>query len=117
MGLHRTHRRNADRLEAIETKARNRSFKDPERDRRDARMGAAIKAGTLPYHPAVMSWLSRKLDKPSTKITPQDVKFVLSEMGPGGLKSAQTKVRAPGAKAARSKAAARDVESAASKRS
>lgn len=115
MGLHRTHRRRADRIEAIETKLRNRSFKDPERDRRDARMEAAIKAGTLPYHPAVMSWLSRKLDKPSTKITPQDVKYVLGEMGPRGLKSSQTKVRATGGKAARSKAMARDVEQAASK--
>jgi len=78
MGLHRTHKRRMDRDEAKQTKADNRVFKDCERDRRDARMKASLKSGSLPYHPAVMSWLSRKLDKPSTKITPQDVKSVLS---------------------------------------
>ena len=36
-----------------------------------------IKAGSLPYSPAVMSWLSRELGKQSAKITEQDVKTVL----------------------------------------
>ena len=78
MGLHRTHRRRMDREEAKQTKADNRFFKDKERGRRDARIKATLKSGSLPYHPTVMSWLSRKLDKPSTKITPQDVKSVLT---------------------------------------
>ena len=78
MGLHRTHRRRADRLEAKETAIRNRTFKDAERIRRDARMVQTVKSGRLPYHPAVMSWLSRKLDKPATKITPQDVQSMVS---------------------------------------
>ncbi|MBI1825545.1 MAG: hypothetical protein HY287_10320 [Planctomycetes bacterium] len=78
MGLHRTHRRRMDREEAAQTKADNRVFKDRERGRRDTRMVASLKSGSYPYHPAVMSWLSRKLDKPSTKITPQDIKSVLT---------------------------------------
>jgi len=49
-----------------------------ERARRDARMVVAVRAGKLPYAPTVMSWLSRKLDKPSTKITSADVKTLLT---------------------------------------
>ena len=45
-----------------------------ERTRRDARITAVVKAGSPPYTPDVMSWLSRKLDKPSRKITAEDVK-------------------------------------------
>ena len=64
-------RRQAD---ALETRARNAKRKDGERSRRDARVLAEISAGSLPYTPDVMSWLSRKLGKPSTKITEADVK-------------------------------------------
>lgn len=63
--------------DAIETKARNKRKKEPERVRRDARMVTQIKAGSLPYTPDVMSWLSRKLDKPARKITDADVKTLL----------------------------------------
>jgi hypothetical protein len=42
--------------------------------RRDARMTAVVKAGPPPYTPDVMSWLSRKLDKPSSRITAEDVR-------------------------------------------
>jgi hypothetical protein len=59
------------------TKAENKVTKNAERKRRDARMIAAIKKGSLPYAPVVMSWLSRELDKPSTKITAADVKTVV----------------------------------------
>jgi len=34
MGLHRTHRKHQDQLDAAHTKARNRIFKDRERARR-----------------------------------------------------------------------------------
>ena len=78
MGLHRTHRKHQDQLDAIATKARNRIFKDRERARRDARMVDAVRAGKPPYAPTVMSWLSRKLEKPSTKITSADVKSLLA---------------------------------------
>ena len=64
--------------DAIETKARNRLRKFPERDRRDARMIVRVKEGSLPYTPDVMSWLSRKLDKPARKITTADIKTLLA---------------------------------------
>ena len=64
--------------DAIETKAHNKRIKIPERVRRDARMLARIKEDSLPHTPNVMSWLSRKLDKPSRKITEADVKTLLT---------------------------------------
>ena len=78
MGLHRSHRKKMEQTDALHTKARNRIFKDRERGRRDARMVDAVRAGKLPYSPTVMSWLSRQLDKPSTKITSADVKTILA---------------------------------------
>ena len=78
MGIHRSHLRRRDRQDAAETKVVNRVVKDSERKRRDARMVEKLKARSLPYTPAVMSWLSRKLDKPSSKITPQDVQTLMS---------------------------------------
>lgn len=60
--------------DAIETRIRNRKRKFPERARRDARMLARIQAGSLPYTPDVMSWLSRKLDKPASRITEADIR-------------------------------------------
>jgi hypothetical protein len=64
--------------DAKDTKARNQRRKDPERARRDARMHAALRDGSLPYTPVVMSWLSRKLDKPARKITDADIKTLLA---------------------------------------
>ena len=78
MGMHRTHRRHMEREDAIETMAKNRVFKARERERRTGRMLATVKAGRLPYAPTVMSWLSRELEKPAKKITPEDVKTLLS---------------------------------------
>lgn len=78
MGLHRSHRRAMERDDAIETKARNIVYKAKERSRRDTRMIETIKGSRLPYAPAVMSWISRKLEKPATKITSEDVKALLS---------------------------------------
>ncbi len=46
-----------------------------ERERRDARMVAAIKAAKgNDYSPAVKSWLSAKLDKAWRQVTPADIK-------------------------------------------
>ncbi|HNO79387.1 MAG TPA: hypothetical protein PKN33_15155 [Phycisphaerae bacterium] len=59
--------------DAAETKARNNIVKTKENARRDARMMETVKSGSLPYTPAVMSWLSRKLDKPSSKLTQEDI--------------------------------------------
>ncbi len=62
------------REDAIKTKSVNSVRKAAERTRRDARMMEQIKGGSLPYAPAVMSWLSRKLDKPASKVTEADIK-------------------------------------------
>jgi hypothetical protein len=67
-----------ERVDAIETMAKNRVFKTRERKRRTDRMLATVKAGKLPYAPTVMSWLSRELEKPAKKITPEDVKTLLT---------------------------------------
>ena len=77
MGIHRSHLRRRDRVDALETKARNRIPKGKERVRRDARMLEKIRAGTLPYAAPVMSWLSRKLDKKANTITQDDIKTLL----------------------------------------
>ena len=37
-----------------------------------------LKDNKPPYTPAVMSWLSRKLDKPAGKITPKEIKALLA---------------------------------------
>jgi len=74
MSIGRTHRRRRDRIDAVETKSRNRGSKERESARRDVRMLAAVRQGSQPYSPAVMSWLSRKLDKPARKITSEDLK-------------------------------------------
>lgn len=65
------------KLRAIDhahAKAANNHVKTKERARREARMLETIKSGSLPYTPGVMSWLSRKLDKPATKIIDADLK-------------------------------------------
>jgi hypothetical protein len=55
----------------------NSLVKDKERVRRDVRMLGLLKQGKYPYTPAVMSWLSARLDKPSGRITQADVDQVL----------------------------------------
>ena len=77
MSLHRSAIRRRRRSDAIATKSVNRGVKDKERLRRRGRMRETIRAGSLPYSPAVMSWLSRELGKQSARITEQDVKTVL----------------------------------------
>ncbi len=73
MGLGRKALNTRDRMDALETNARNRIVKDKERARRDARMMAKIKAGSLPYTTVVMNWLSQKLGKKAAKITQEDI--------------------------------------------
>jgi len=51
----------------------NGVLKVKERARRDARMLGVVKAKKLPYLPAVMSWLSAKLQKPSSRIVQADI--------------------------------------------
>ena len=77
MGLHRSALKARRRTDAAETRARSRIIKAKERVRRDARMTEKLKAGHLPYAPAVMSWLTRKLGKRADKITPEDVENLI----------------------------------------
>lgn len=60
------------------TRAKNSIRKRKERNNRDKRMAALIQKSTFPYTPAVMSWLSVKLGKPASQITPDDVKTAVS---------------------------------------
>jgi hypothetical protein len=60
-----------------ESRRVNSKYKDKERVRRDDRMLGLLKQGKLPYTPAVLSWLSTRLDKPSGRITQGDVDTVL----------------------------------------
>ena len=78
MGIHRSAVMRQDRADAIATKKVNRLRKNKERARRDARIVARIQAGDLPYTPEVMSWLSRALNIPSSKITQDDVNRLLA---------------------------------------
>ena len=56
------------------TRIENGHAKRKERANRDKRMGELLKKGGLPYIPSVMSWLSAKLNKPTSLITADDVK-------------------------------------------
>ena len=78
VAMRRSVRKRYDQLDAAETRARSRAVKPKERARREVRMVEKLGAGTLPYAPAVMSWLSRKLGKKATRITPEDVQAFLS---------------------------------------
>jgi hypothetical protein len=61
-----------------ESRLRNGIVKKKETARRDARILQMLKAGKLPYGPHIMSWLSARLDKPSTRITQADVDKLLA---------------------------------------
>jgi hypothetical protein len=77
MVLKRSVQQRHRQMDAAEARAKNRIVKTKERARRDARIIEKLRAGSLPYSPAIMSWLSRRLDKPARKITPDDVKTLL----------------------------------------
>jgi hypothetical protein len=73
MGARRI-RREQIQVDQAASRLRNGIVKVKERARRDARMLEAVKGGKLPFAPHIMSWLSVRLDKPSTRITEEDVK-------------------------------------------
>lgn len=52
----------------------NGQLKRKERANRDKRMAELIRNGKFPYTPAILSWLSTKLGKPSSVITEEDAK-------------------------------------------
>jgi hypothetical protein len=74
----RKRRRLMRQADMRESRIENGLRKRGERARRDATMHELIKKGTFPYTPAVLSWLSVKLDKPGRMITPEDVKKLVA---------------------------------------
>jgi len=72
-----------DRLDNRLAKAKatrqvNSLKKEKERNRREKQMMSILKTGQVPYTPAVMSWLSAKLDKKASNITETDISSVIS---------------------------------------
>ena len=78
MGARRI-RREQRRYDMAESRRTNGMLKMKERVRRQTRMLEIIKKGKLPYTPAVMSWLSATLNKPSRQIVQADVDQLLKE--------------------------------------
>jgi hypothetical protein len=58
-------------------RSKNGPVKAKERARRDARMRAALRAGSLPYTRAVRSWLAAQLGKKEHQIAQADVDRLL----------------------------------------
>lgn len=56
------------RANARVTRIVNGHLKRKERANRDKKMAELIKKGQFPFIPAVMSWLSVKLNKPASRI-------------------------------------------------
>jgi hypothetical protein len=78
MGARRI-RREQRQVDQADSRARNGVRKVKEQARRDARILEMIQQGKMPYGPHVMSWLSLKLDKPTTRITQEDVDRIVRE--------------------------------------
>ena len=64
---------------AIAMRRKNSARKTAERTRRELSMLSILKQGQFPYTPGVMSWLSERLGKKATRITPADVKALLKK--------------------------------------
>ena len=77
MGARRI-RREQRRHNQAKSRIVNGHKKKDERGRRDALMVELVKKGKLPYTPRILSWLSVQLDKPSTRITQDDINKVVS---------------------------------------
>lgn len=67
------------RADQAASRIENGNRKRAERARRDAAMTELVKKNGLPYTPAIMSWLSAKLDKPSRLITPEEVQKLVGK--------------------------------------
>ena len=76
MGARRI-RREQRQVDMARSRRVNGMVKTKERARRDVRMLGLLKQGQLPYTPAVLSWLSTRLDKPAGRITQADVDQVV----------------------------------------
>jgi hypothetical protein len=80
MGARRI-RREQRQIDMATSRRVNGMSKDKERVRRDKRMLDLVKKSKAPYTPAVLSWLSGKLDKPGSRITDADIKKVVNSAG------------------------------------
>lgn len=60
------------------SRAENGKLKRKERANRDQRMTALVKKGSFPFTPAIQSWLSVKLNKPFTQITPEEAQKLVA---------------------------------------
>jgi hypothetical protein len=78
MGARRI-RREQRAYDMAESRRTNGMLKMKERNRRHTRLLESLKKGKLPYTPAVMSWLSAALDKPSRLIVQADVDQLLKQ--------------------------------------
>ena len=81
MGARRI-RREQRQIDMAQSRIRNGTEKKKERVRRETRMVELIKKGRLPYTPSIMSWISAQLDKPTTRITQEDVDRLLGSVKP-----------------------------------
>ncbi|MBI1916785.1 MAG: hypothetical protein HYS12_18925 [Planctomycetes bacterium] len=79
MGARRI-RREQRQFDMAQSRIRNGTEKKKERVRRQTRMVELIKKGRLPYTPSIMSWISAQLDKPTTRITQEDVDRLLGSL-------------------------------------
>ena len=79
MGARRI-RREQRQIDMAQSRIRNGTEKKKERVRRETRMVELIKKGRLPYTPSIMSWISAQLDKPTTRITQEDVDRLLGSV-------------------------------------
>lgn len=77
MGARRI-RREQRRVDMALSRHENGILKTKERERRHKRMVELIKKGKHPYTPAIMSWISGQLDKPSRLVTKEDIKKLVS---------------------------------------
>ncbi len=77
MGARRKRKQRRQNDQAL-SRTVNGLVKTKERARRQQRLVAKLRAGQSPYAPAVMSWLSRELNKPSKQITQEDVNQYLA---------------------------------------
>lgn len=82
MGARRI-RREQRQQDMAESRRVNGMRKMKERERRQLRMVEIIKKGKLPYTPAIMSWISAQLDKPTRQITQADVQKLLAAPAAG----------------------------------
>ncbi len=60
-------------VEMQESRLENGHKKRKERVRQDIRLKDLLTKGKLPYTPTIISMLSKKIDKPGTRITQADV--------------------------------------------